>query len=47
MKDDPDTTTSLNNLAALYKSQGAYAKAEPLYLPDLDIIPLIETLWLQ
>ena len=28
--DHPDTATSLNNLAALYRSQGAYAKAEPL-----------------
>ncbi len=27
----PDVATSLNNLAALYKSQGRYDAAEPLY----------------
>src|SRR5262249_18473979 len=27
----PDTANSLNNLAALYYSQGRYAEAEPLY----------------
>ena len=27
----PDVATSLNNLAALYKSQGRYIDAEPLY----------------
>ena len=35
--DHPDTATSLNNLAALYDSQGAYAKAEPLYLRALAV----------
>ena len=29
--------TSLNNLAALYRTQGAYAKAEPLYQRSLKI----------
>jgi len=29
--------TSLNNLAALYKTQGDYAKAEPLYKRALAI----------
>jgi tetratricopeptide (TPR) repeat protein len=29
--DHPDTATSLNNLAALYKATGEYSKAEPLY----------------
>ena len=29
---DPDAITSLNNLGVLYKAQGQYAKAEPLYL---------------
>ena len=29
--------TSLNNLAALYKTQGQYAKAAPLYTRALDI----------
>ncbi len=29
--DHPDTATSLNNLAELYKSQGKYIEAEPLY----------------
>ena len=27
----PDTLTSLNNLAALYESQGRYGEAEPLH----------------
>ena len=31
------TATSLNNLAELYQNQGAYAKAEPLYLRALAI----------
>jgi CHAT domain-containing protein/tetratricopeptide (TPR) repeat protein len=35
--DHPDTATSLNNLADLYHSQGAYDKAEPLYLRALAI----------
>ncbi len=33
----PDVATSLNNLAALYASQGQYAKAEPLYQQALAI----------
>ena len=28
---DPDTLTSINNLAFLYESQGRYGEAEPLY----------------
>ena len=28
--EDPDTATSLNNLAALYEDMGDYGKAEPL-----------------
>ncbi|KPA19729.1 hypothetical protein MHK_000052 [Candidatus Magnetomorum sp. HK-1] len=28
---DPDTLTSINNLAELYRSQGRYGEAEPLY----------------
>jgi tetratricopeptide (TPR) repeat protein len=34
----PDTATSLNNLAGLYRSQGRYAEAEPLYQEALAII---------
>ena len=30
--------TSLNNLAYLYKRQGRYAEAEPLYLRSLAIL---------
>ncbi|MEH2379316.1 MAG: tetratricopeptide repeat protein, partial [Nostoc sp.] len=30
-EEHPDVATSLNNLALLYKSQGRYADAEPLY----------------
>jgi CHAT domain-containing protein/tetratricopeptide (TPR) repeat protein len=33
----PDLAESLNNLAMLYQAQGAYAKAEPLYLRALDL----------
>jgi tetratricopeptide (TPR) repeat protein len=33
----PDVATSLNNLAYLYKSQGRYPEAEPLYLEALDL----------
>ena len=29
--DHPDVATDLNNLAFLYKTQGRYAQAEPLY----------------
>jgi len=35
--DHPDTAQSLNNLAELYRSLGAYAKAKPLYLRALAI----------
>ena len=34
---DPDTASSLNNLALLYKDMGDYAKAEPLYKEALEI----------
>ena len=33
----PDTATSLNNLAVLYRHMGEYAKAEPLYQEALRI----------
>ena len=36
-KDHPDTATSLNNLAVLYRAQGKYAEAEPLYQRALAI----------
>ena len=32
-----DTASSLNNLASLYRSQGRYGEAEPLYLRALQI----------
>ena len=35
--DHPETATSLNNLAALYKAQGKYDLAEPLYKRALAI----------
>ena len=35
--DHPDTATSLNNLAELYRNQGRYAEAEPLYKRSLAI----------
>jgi tetratricopeptide (TPR) repeat protein/class 3 adenylate cyclase len=35
--DHPDTASSLNNLAELYKIQGRYEQAEPLYLRALEI----------
>jgi len=35
--DQASTATSLNNLAALYRNQGASAKAEPLYIRALAI----------
>jgi tetratricopeptide (TPR) repeat protein len=35
--DHRDVTTSLNNLAGLYNSQGRYEKAEPLYQKALEI----------
>jgi len=34
----PDTAQSLNNLAELYRSQGKYEQAEPLYQRALAII---------
>ena len=34
----PDVAQSLNNLAGLYKTQGWYAKAEPLYQRSLAIV---------
>ena len=34
---DPRLATSLNNLAALYRAQGKYAQAEPLYRRSLAI----------
>ncbi|WP_130758759.1 tetratricopeptide repeat protein, partial [Microcystis aeruginosa] len=33
----PDVAASLNNLAGLYKSQGRYTEAEPLYREALDL----------
>ena len=35
--DHPDEATSLNNLAELYRTQGQYAAAEPLYKRSLEI----------
>ncbi|MGC1393533.1 MAG: tetratricopeptide repeat protein [Coleofasciculaceae cyanobacterium] len=34
---EEDLATSLNNLAGLYKSQGRYTEAEPLYLQALEL----------
>jgi hypothetical protein len=36
--DHPDVATSLNNLAALYRSQGKYAEAAPLFQRSLVIL---------
>ena len=36
-EEDPETATSLNNLAELYKAMGDYAKAEPLLKEALEI----------
>ena len=33
----PNVASSLNNLAGLYKLQGKYSEAEPLYLRSLEI----------
>ena len=33
----PSVATSLNNLAALYESQGRYTEAEPLYIKALEM----------
>ena len=35
--DHPNTATSLNNLAELYRAMGRYSDAEPLYLRTLEI----------
>jgi tetratricopeptide (TPR) repeat protein len=35
--DHPDTLTSMNNLAALYRAQGRYEDAEPLYKKALQL----------
>jgi tetratricopeptide (TPR) repeat protein len=35
--DHPDTAMSLNNLAELYRSQGRYDEAEPMYKRALEI----------
>ncbi|HEY9865018.1 MAG TPA: tetratricopeptide repeat protein, partial [Candidatus Obscuribacterales bacterium] len=35
--DYPDLATHLNNLATLYRSQGRYSEAEPLFLEALAI----------
>ena len=35
--DHPDVAFSLQGLALLYKSQGRYSEAEPLYLRSLQI----------
>ncbi len=35
--DHPEVATCLNNLAALYKTQGRYAEAEPLHRRSLAI----------
>jgi tetratricopeptide (TPR) repeat protein len=36
--DHPETATSLNNLAELYREMRAYEKAEPLYQQALQIV---------
>jgi tetratricopeptide (TPR) repeat protein len=36
-EDHPDVATSLNNLADLYRKQGRYPEAEPLFLRSLSI----------
>jgi tetratricopeptide (TPR) repeat protein len=36
--DHPDVAASLNNLAELYRAQGQYAQAEPLYKRSLAIV---------
>ena len=35
-REHPDTLTSVNNLAALYDTQGRYGEAEPLYKRALE-----------
>jgi tetratricopeptide (TPR) repeat protein len=36
-EEHPSVATSLHNLAYLYKSQGRYEEAEPLYIQSLDM----------
>ena len=36
-EEHPSVASSLNNLAGLYKSQGRYEEAEPLYIQALDM----------
>ena len=36
--DHPDTASSLNNLAELYRSQGRYSEAVPLYKEAVEIV---------
>ncbi|NJL10689.1 MAG: tetratricopeptide repeat protein [Calothrix sp. SM1_7_51] len=36
-EDHPDVATSYNNLALLYKSQGRYSEAVPLYQKALEL----------
>jgi hypothetical protein len=35
--DHPDVANSLNNLAELYRTQGRYSEAEPLYVRSVSI----------
>ena len=35
-EEHPDTLTSMDNLAFLYRNQGKYAEAEPLYTKVLE-----------
>ncbi len=37
LNDHPDVAGSLNNLAGLYKTQGRFVEAEPLYAQALTI----------
>ena len=37
-EEHPDVALSLNNLAALYESQGRYTEAEPLYQKALKML---------
>ena len=36
-EEHPSVATSLNNLAALYESQGRYTEAEPLFIQALEM----------
>jgi tetratricopeptide (TPR) repeat protein len=36
--DHPDVANSLNNLAELYRAQGKYSEAEPLYVRAIQIL---------